>query len=161
LYKKTRILKTSKHVVEAEKLESVEQNPEFDVNLNELRQKPISEFTALQLMPKGFPITHFDMYGAEKMGLHKFDILSQRGLGHIRNTVEYIRINKERIKDYLSNHSYKKHVAYFRTGSESYEALKQACDELGIEITNALPEGAKVTSKEGLDNLKRVLNDIS
>ncbi len=64
-----------------------------------ITEKPITEFTALQMMPKGFPITHFDMYGAEKMGLHKFDVLSQRGLGHIRNTVDYIRINKGKYID--------------------------------------------------------------
>lgn len=64
-----------------------------------ITENPIHEFTALQLMPKGFPITHFDMYGAEKMGLHKFDILSQRGLGHIKNAVEYIRINKGKSVD--------------------------------------------------------------
>ena len=74
---------------------------------------------------------------------------------------EYVRINKERIMDYLKGHRYKHHVAYFRSGSESYEALKQACDELGIELVNALPEGERVTSKEGLGNLRNVLEKLS
>jgi DNA polymerase III alpha subunit len=48
-------------------------------------------YTATDLPPKGFPITHFDMYGAEDLGIHKFDILSQRGLGHIKDAVELVQ----------------------------------------------------------------------
>lgn len=73
---------------------------------------------------------------------------------------EYIRINKERIENYLKSHEYKHYVAYFRSGSESYEALRQACDELGIELANALPEGEKVTGKGGLENLRDVLEKL-
>ncbi len=49
---------------------------------------------------------------------------------------EYVRINKERIKKYLKAHGrhYKHFIAYFRLESESLEALKQACDELGIKL---------------------------
>ncbi len=46
-----------------------------------ISERPLNYHTALQMMPKGFPITHFDMYGAEDLGFHKYDILSQRGLG--------------------------------------------------------------------------------
>ena len=60
---------------------------------------PIGYYTALQMMPKGFPITHFDMYTAEKLGFHKFDILSQRGLGHIKDAVELIKANCDRSID--------------------------------------------------------------
>jgi DNA polymerase-3 subunit alpha len=42
-------------------------------------------------MPKGFPVTHFDMHHAESLGFHKFDVLSQRGLGHIKDAVSLIR----------------------------------------------------------------------
>ena len=59
-----------------------------------ITEKPINYFTALQLMPKGFPITHFDMYGAEDLELHKFDILSQRGLGHIKDAVKLVQRNQ-------------------------------------------------------------------
>ncbi len=45
-------------------------------------------------MPKGFPITHFDMYAAEEWGFHKFDVLSQRGLGHIKDCVDLVRENQ-------------------------------------------------------------------
>ena len=40
--------------------------------------------------PKGFPIVQFDMHVAEEIGLEKFDILSQRGLGTIKDTVKLI-----------------------------------------------------------------------
>ncbi len=49
---------------------------------------------SLQLMPKGFPIIMFDMYAAEDLQFHKYDILSQRGLGHIKDAVEIIGQNK-------------------------------------------------------------------
>ncbi len=59
-----------------------------------ITEKPLNEVTALQLMPKGFPIVHFDMYAAEDWGFHKFDVLSQRGLGHIKDCVELVRENQ-------------------------------------------------------------------
>ncbi|MEM6725280.1 MAG: DNA polymerase III subunit alpha, partial [Bacteroidota bacterium] len=59
-----------------------------------ITEKPIHYYTALQMMPKGFPITHFDMYGAEDRGLHKYDVLSQRGLGHLKDAVELVHMNK-------------------------------------------------------------------
>ncbi len=59
-----------------------------------IAQRPITYHTALQLMPKGFPVTHFDMHEAEAIGFHKFDVLSQRGLGHIRDAVALIRTNR-------------------------------------------------------------------
>ena len=60
-----------------------------------ITEKPINYHTALQMMPKGFPITHFDMYGAEDLGFHKYDILSQRGLGHIKDAVTLVHQNKK------------------------------------------------------------------
>jgi DNA-directed DNA polymerase III PolC len=59
-----------------------------------ISEAPLSHATALQMMPKGFPITHFDMYGAEEWGFHKFDVLSQRGLGHIKECVDLVRDNQ-------------------------------------------------------------------
>ncbi|MEO1435575.1 MAG: DNA polymerase III subunit alpha [Bacteroidota bacterium] len=59
-----------------------------------ITEKPIHYYTALQMMPKGFPITHFDMYGAEDRGLHKYDVLSQRGLGHLKDAVELVHLNQ-------------------------------------------------------------------
>ncbi|MEM8938201.1 MAG: DNA polymerase III subunit alpha [Bacteroidota bacterium] len=58
-----------------------------------ISDKPINYFSATSLPPKGYPITHFDMIIAEDVGLFKFDILSQRGLGKIRDTLEVIKQN--------------------------------------------------------------------
>ena len=59
-----------------------------------LSDKPIYYYTATWMPPKGFPTTQFDMHIAEDIGLYKFDILSQRGLGHIKEAVEIIKYNK-------------------------------------------------------------------
>ncbi len=53
-----------------------------------ISERSLYEHTALQMMPKGFPVTHVDMHHAEAIGFHKFDILSQRGLGHIKDAVD-------------------------------------------------------------------------
>lgn len=62
-------------------------------------ERPITYHTALQMMPKGFPITHFDMYHAEDLGFHKYDVLSQRGLGHIKDAVSLVRQNQGKAID--------------------------------------------------------------
>lgn len=56
-----------------------------------ISEEPITNYTALEMPPKGFPIVQFDMYVAEDIGLEKFDILSQRGLGTINDTVKLIK----------------------------------------------------------------------
>ncbi len=55
---------------------------------------PLSYYCALDLPPKGYPTTQFDMYTAEEAGFEKLDILSQRGIGHIRETAEIIAANQ-------------------------------------------------------------------
>ena len=64
-----------------------------------ISRRPLRYHTALQLMPKGFPIVHIDMYTAEDWGFHKYDILSQRGLGHIKDAVDLVRANQGRAVD--------------------------------------------------------------
>ena len=59
-----------------------------------ISEKPIYHYTATSLPPKGFPITQFSMLEAEEVGLYKFDILSQRGLGHIREAVDIVKENQ-------------------------------------------------------------------
>ncbi|MBW7675504.1 DNA polymerase III subunit alpha [Chryseobacterium chendengshani] len=59
-----------------------------------ISEEPITTYTALEMPPKGFPIAQFDMNIAEDIGLEKFDILSQRGLGTINDTVELIKKNR-------------------------------------------------------------------
>jgi DNA polymerase-3 subunit alpha len=58
-----------------------------------ISEKPIHYYTATDLPPKGFSTTHFDMIIAEDIGLYKFDILSQRGLGKIKDSLEIIEQN--------------------------------------------------------------------
>ncbi len=58
-----------------------------------ISEKPIHYYTATDLPPKGYPTTHFDMIIAEDVGLYKFDILSQRGLSKIRETLEIVARN--------------------------------------------------------------------
>lgn len=62
-----------------------------------ITEDPIHAHTATDLPPKGFPITHFDMFVAEDAGFYKYDILSQRGLGHIRDTIKIIEKNRGKI----------------------------------------------------------------
>ncbi len=59
-----------------------------------ISEEPITCYTALDLPPKGFPTTQFDMYVAESIGYEKLDILSQRGIGHINESVDIIRKNR-------------------------------------------------------------------
>jgi DNA polymerase-3 subunit alpha len=57
-------------------------------------EESIFRYTALDMPPKGFPTTQWDMYIAEDLGFEKLDILSQRGIGHIRECVEIVKENK-------------------------------------------------------------------
>jgi error-prone DNA polymerase len=81
-----------------------------------ISEEPITCYTALDMPPKGFPTTQWDMYTAEEIGFEKLDILSQRGIGHIRESAEIILRNRgidvdihavqkfkndEKIKEYL------------------------------------------------------------
>ena len=58
-----------------------------------ISEEPLTHYSALQPMPKGFPICQFDMYVAEEIGFAKFDVLSQRGLGHIKSCVDIVKEN--------------------------------------------------------------------
>ena len=58
-----------------------------------ISEKPIHYYCATFLPPKGFATTQFDMVVAEDIGLYKFDILSQRGLGKIKDAVEIVHYN--------------------------------------------------------------------
>jgi len=59
-----------------------------------ISEEPITNFTTLEMPPKGFPIVQFDMHVAEEIGFEKFDILSQRGIGHIDDSVKLIEKNQ-------------------------------------------------------------------
>jgi DNA polymerase-3 subunit alpha len=55
---------------------------------------PITCFTALDMPPKGFQTAQIDMYTAEDIGFEKFDILSQRGIGHIKECADIVEKNR-------------------------------------------------------------------
>jgi DNA polymerase-3 subunit alpha len=59
-----------------------------------ISEAPITCYSATILPPKGYPTTQFSMLEAEDIGLYKFDILSQRGLGKIKDALEIVKENK-------------------------------------------------------------------
>jgi DNA polymerase-3 subunit alpha len=59
-----------------------------------ISEKPITYYTALDMPPKGFLTTQWDMYVAEDFGFEKLDILSQRGIGHIKECADIIAENR-------------------------------------------------------------------
>ena len=59
-----------------------------------ISERPMTWYSGLFLPPKGFPTTQFSMLEAEDVGLYKFDILSQRGLGKIHDTLDVIAYNQ-------------------------------------------------------------------
>jgi DNA-directed DNA polymerase III PolC len=131
------------HGLPKEEIDSLIDNPSAETNRNELTnvifstglkiadfpnmrsihaggilisEEPITCYTALDMPPKGFPTTQWDMYTAEEIGFEKLDILSQRGIGHIRESAEIILRNRgvdvdvhavqkfktdEKVKEYL------------------------------------------------------------
>ncbi len=78
-----------------------------------ISEEPITYYTALDLPPKGFPTTQWDMYMAEDLCFEKLDILSQRGIGHIKEAVDIIRENRgeevdvHRVEDFFQDEQVK------------------------------------------------------
>lgn len=62
-----------------------------------ISDQPINQYTVTELPPKGFLTSQADMYVAEKIGLFKLDILSQRGLGHIKECMELVKENRNEV----------------------------------------------------------------
>ncbi len=58
-----------------------------------ISEKSIHHYSATFLPPKGYATVQFDMVVAENSQLYKFDILSQRGLGKIKDSVGIISEN--------------------------------------------------------------------
>ena len=77
---------------------------------------------------------------------------------------EYVEVISRRIKNYLKAHKYEKYFSYLKPSSETYQALKKACIELGIKLTNLFDESVyeqvkneknPVATKIALGNLKK------
>lgn len=73
-----------------------------------ISEKPLFYYTALDMPPKGFHTVQFSMLEAEDLGLAKFDILSQRGLGHIKDTIAIVKQNHNEDIDIHRIHDFKK-----------------------------------------------------
>lgn len=56
-----------------------------------ISEKPIHYYAATSMPPKGYPLIQLDMIHAEDAGLYKYDVLSQRGLGKIKDTANMVR----------------------------------------------------------------------
>ncbi len=74
-----------------------------------ISEKPIYTYSATEMPPKGFATSQMDMFLAEKIGLFKLDILSQRGLGHIKETMRLVEENKgisidiDKVQDFMKD----------------------------------------------------------
>ncbi|WP_288878836.1 DNA polymerase III subunit alpha [Pedobacter panaciterrae] len=58
-----------------------------------ISELPLTCYSALDYPPKGLPTVQYDMHLAEDIGFEKFDILSQRGIGHIKDCKEIVMQN--------------------------------------------------------------------
>ncbi|WP_462249876.1 DNA polymerase III subunit alpha, partial [Ferruginibacter sp.] len=59
-----------------------------------ISEENICQYATVFMPPKGFPTVQMDMFVAENVGLYKLDILSQRGLGHIKESLRLIKENQ-------------------------------------------------------------------
>jgi len=75
-----------------------------------ISEKPLHWFSATNLPPKGFPTTQYDMVIAEDIGLFKFDILGQRGLSKIKESLEIIAYNQPGDTGTFDIHDVKKFI---------------------------------------------------
>ena len=72
-----------------------------------IAEENIHNYSATFVPPKGYHTAQFDMVVAEDAGLYKFDILSQRGLGKIKDSMEIIGQNRGEIPDIHDIKSFK------------------------------------------------------
>lgn len=73
-----------------------------------ISEEPITHHLALFLPPKGMATSQLDMYTAENIGLNKYDILSQRGLSHIKEAQRLIKENYGREIDIYDTRKFMK-----------------------------------------------------
>jgi DNA polymerase-3 subunit alpha len=85
-----------------------------------ISEEPLASWCTLHMPPKGFPTAMMDMFVAESIGLYKLDVLSQRGLGHIKECLELIKRNHRIDIDIHAIEKFKKDPAIkeqLRTGN--------------------------------------------
>ncbi len=79
-----------------------------------ISQNPIHCYSATFLPPKGYPVTQFSMIESEDVGLYKYDILSQRGLGHIKDATYFVEQNQGKKLDIHDIQKFKEDPAIHR-----------------------------------------------
>jgi DNA-directed DNA polymerase III PolC len=82
------ILKIGTHIIDFPNIRSIHAGGII------ISEEPLTNYTALDLPPKGYPTTQWDMYVAEMISFEKLDILSQRGIGHIQECAELVYQNQ-------------------------------------------------------------------
>ena len=92
-----------------------------------IAEHPIHHYGGTFMPPKGFPTTQFDMVVAEDVGLFKFDILSQRGLGKIRDTLDLIAVHSPAVVASLDIHDMQRFKADPKIQHLLREALAVGC----------------------------------
>lgn len=83
-----------------------------------ISEEPITNYMVLEMPPKGFPTAQINMHDVEAIGFEKFDILSQRGIGHINDTVRLIEQNRGEKVDI-------RNIALSKDEKRANECLKQ------------------------------------
>ena len=87
-----------------------------------IADRPLHHFGGTFMPPKGFPTTQYDMVVAEDIGLYKFDILSQRGLGKIRDTIDLIAVHDPQTAAQIDVHD----MARFKRDTRIQHLLREA-----------------------------------
>jgi DNA-directed DNA polymerase III PolC len=86
-----------------------------------ITERSVHSFGATFMPPKGYATTQFDMHQAEDVGINKLDILSQRGLGKIKDTLEIIAYNQPDKMDFDIHD-----IARFKQDEKCNELLRTA-----------------------------------
>ncbi|MCA6441250.1 MAG: DNA polymerase III subunit alpha [Pseudanabaena sp. M57BS1SP1A06MG] len=93
-----------------------------------ISEKPILQYGTLFHTPKsertGMAVIQMDMFTAEDIGLNKFDVLSQRGLGHIKDCQALIKQNHGK---YIDIHNTKVFFSDERIKKQIREANTIGC----------------------------------
>lgn len=118
-----------------------------------ITEQPVTQYTALDKPPKGYPVTQWDMYVAEDLGYDKFDILSQRGIGHIRDTAGIVlenrreKIDVHRVEEFKRDKKVKQLLKRGRTMGAFYiesPAMRQLLSKLQCEDYRTLVAASSI-----------------
>lgn len=113
-----------------------------------ITEEPIRNYVATFMPPKSFATAQVDMFIAEAIGINKYDILSQRGLGHIKTAQELIlenrgvAVNKDDFETFRKDEKVKKQIREANTIGCFYiesPAMRQLlkklhCDDYGTLV---------------------------